>query len=143
MAAIPHVQMHEDFTRHHAVKPGSERAFAFVFAGAFVLLGLAPLRNGLPVRWWALVVASVFTVVGVVRPAALRPLNIVWTRLGLVLNRITSPVLLGAMFYAAVVPTGLLMRAFGKTPLRLERQPGRRTYWVDRRGSSSSMSRQF
>ena len=136
--------MHEDFTRHHAVKSGSERALAFVFAGAFVLVGLAPLRHQLPVRSWAFVVAAAFAVVGAVRPAALAPLNIAWTRLGVVLNRMTSPIILGAMFYTAVLPTGLLLRMFGKTPLQLKRQPGRQSYWVARAGSpASSMSRQF
>jgi hypothetical protein len=142
--AARQAQMHEDFTRHHAVRSGSERALAFVFAGWFGLVGLAPLRHGLPVRSWALFMAAAFAIIGVIRPAALKPLNIVWTKLGMALNRITSPVILLVMFYAGVVPMGLLMRLFGKTPLQLERQPGRPTYWVDRRGASaSSMSRQF
>lgn len=90
--------MLEDFTRHHAVKLGSERALAFVFAGWFGLLGVAPLRHGLPARWWALFIAAAFTIAGVVRPALLKALNIAWARLGVALNRITSPVSLSVIF---------------------------------------------
>jgi hypothetical protein len=141
---MPTSATHEDFTRPHEIRPGSDRVFGFVFAVGFLLLGLAPLRHGLPVRWWALLIGAAFGATGALRPAVLEPLNIAWTRLGGALNRITSPVILGLVFFAAVVPTGLLMRALGRSPLQLTRQPGRATYWVDRRGSSpSSMSRQF
>lgn len=136
--------MHEDHTRRHDVIAGSERAFAFVFAAVMVLFALAPLRRGLPIRTWLLVAAAVLVLTGLLRPGVLKPLNHAWLRFGLALNRITSPLILGIVFFAGVVPTGLLMRWRGRTPLQLKRQPDRRTYWVDRAGGPpSSMSRQF
>ena len=65
-------------------------------------------------------------------PAALAPLNRVWTRFGLLLHRIVSPVVLGVMFFVVVTPTGLLMRALGKDPLRLRLTVTQRSYWIDR-----------
>jgi hypothetical protein len=35
-------------------------------------------------------------------------------RFGLVMSRITSPIMLGLVFYLVFVPAGLIMRAFGK-----------------------------
>ena len=66
-------------------------------------------------------------------PAALAPLNRVWTRFGLLLHRIVSPVVLGVMFFVVVTPMGLVMRALGKDPLRLRFDREARSYWIDRR----------
>ena len=42
-----------------------------------------------------------------------------------------SYVILGTLFYLIIAPTGLLMRAFGKDPLKRHFEPGATTYWVD------------
>jgi hypothetical protein len=42
--------------------------------------------------------------------AALAPLNKWWTKLGVLLYRAVSPIVLGLLFYVAVMPVGLLMR---------------------------------
>ena len=103
---------------------GSERSFGLVVAAGFLLITLAPwLRHREP-RWWGLIVAVPLAALAIARPRMLRPLNVAWTRLGLMLNRVTSPVILGLVFYLAVVPTGLLMRAVGHDPLRRKRTRG-------------------
>jgi hypothetical protein len=116
--------VHEDYSRRHQVKMGSERSFGLVVAAGFLLITLAPwLRHREP-RWWGLIVAVPLAALAIARPRMLRPLNVAWTRLGLMLNRVTSPVILGLVFYLAVVPTGLLMRAVGHDPLRRKRTRG-------------------
>ena len=112
-------------------------------AVALGLVSLLPLWNGAPPRWWLLAIAAAFAAAAVVRPCALEPLNALWTRLGLLLNRVTSPVLLGAVFYLAVLPTGLFMRARGRDPMRRKRDPEAGSYWISRGPDRSSMTRQF
>lgn len=137
--------IHEDLTRHVEVRAGSSRTFGFVLAAGFLLLAVAPLRHAAPIRWWALAVAVPFALLGAVRPSLLAPLNALWVRFGLLLNRVTSPIILGIVFYGAIWPIGLLMRATGQRPLQLQRQPDRRTYWIARSQTAprSSMTRQF
>jgi hypothetical protein len=135
--------VHEDFGRRHQVTMGSERSFGLVVAAGFLLMTIAPwLRHREP-RWWALLVAVPLAVLAIVRPRTLRPLNVAWTWLGLTLNRVTSPVMLALVFYLAVMPTGLLMRAFGHDPMRRKRAPGTASYWLPRSSDKGSMSRQF
>ena len=136
--------MREGLTRYHVGKPGSERTFGFVLAVCLGLVALSPLWHGLPVRSWPLFAALVLAVLGAVRPAVLKPLNAIWTELGLALNRVTSPLLLAVVFYGAVVPTGLLMRTLGRAPMPLKRNSAASTYWIKRSASApSSMRRQF
>ena len=55
-----------------------------------------------------------------------------WQRLGRLLHRIVSPVVLLFLFYVVVTPTGMLMRAFSKGTLQRRRKDTARTYWVER-----------
>ena len=40
-----------------------------------------------------------------------------WMRLGLLLNRIVSPIVLGIVFFLVVTPLGLIMRMTGRNPM--------------------------
>ena len=66
-------------------------------------------------------------------PRLLRIPNALWQKLGRALNRIVSPIVIGFVFVTAVVPTGLLMRLFGKDPLRLRFDREATSYWIERR----------
>jgi hypothetical protein len=46
------VNVHEDLSREET-SVSSNRQFALVFIAGWSLIGLAPLRRCLPVRWWA------------------------------------------------------------------------------------------
>ena len=122
---------HETLQAHRVVKPGSNRSFAFVFAGFFTLVSLWPLLHHAPVRWWALVVALVFLGFGLFAPEWLAPLNRLWFRLGLLLNKIVSPIILGLLYFAIVVPFAQISRWRGHDPLRLKHSDAT-SYWVGR-----------
>ncbi len=125
-------QLHEDFARDDKVEGSSDRSFGFVFAAVFTLIGLWPLMGGGQVRIWALGIAAAFAVVVLARPGLLAPLNRLWTRFGLLLHKVVSPLIMGMLFYLTVTPIGLLMRAMGKDPLRLRPDPDAASYWIER-----------
>ena len=137
--------MHDDFTRRHDVTPGSDRSFGLVIAAACLLVALAPWRHGQPARWWAIVAGAACGAFALTWPRALRPLNVAWTHLGVLLSRVTSPVLLGFVYYAVIVPTGMVMRFIARDPLRRARDPKAASYWITRDPASppSSMTQQF
>ena len=124
---------HESFERRGDVKGGSERSFGLVFAVVFVVISVWPLWDGLSPRWWGFAVALTFAGVAIFAPAVLQPLNRLWTRLGGLLHRVVSPVILAMIFYLVITPFGVVMRLAGKDPLRLQRQPGASSYWIERR----------
>ena len=138
---------HENFSRVEKIKVSSNRSFGFVISGAFLLIGLVPvLHTPNQPRWWAFMIAAIFAGLAQLRPELLAPLNTLWLRFGLLLHKIVSPVILGLLFYTTVLPVGLLMRAFSKDPLRLNKDPDADTYWILREPSDpspESMTRQF
>lgn len=114
------------------VEGSSDRSFGLVFAVFFLTIGLLPLLHDQGPRLWAVCVSLIFGVVAFVAPTILAPLNRLWTRFGILLHRIVSPVALGILFFGVVAPTGLLMRLLGKDPLRLRMDKTATSYWIVR-----------
>jgi hypothetical protein len=123
---------HESFDRQEVVAGSSDRAFGIVFAVVFLIIGVLPLASGGAVRTWSIAVGAIFMAIALLRPPLLAPLNRLWTRFGLLLHGIVSPVVLGFMFFAVITPMGLARRALGKDPLRLRFDRKASSYWVDR-----------
>jgi hypothetical protein len=125
--------IHEDFSRvTDEIQPGSNRTLGLIFAAFFLLVGITPLLHGHLIRWWALVVAAAFLAAALVMPKILRPLNMLWTKLGMMMQRITSPVFTTLLYFVAIVPIGLLMRLVGRDPLGLQFDREAKSYWLDR-----------
>lgn len=123
---------HESYERANEFEGSSNRAFGLVFVGFFTIVGIVPWAFGGKLHLWALVLALGLLVVSLLLPSLLAPFNRAWLKFGLLLHKIVSPVVLGIMFFLVVTPIGLLMRMFGKDPLRLKFEPSADSYWIDR-----------
>jgi hypothetical protein len=53
-------------------------------------------------------------------------------KLGELMGRVVSPVVLGVIFFAVFTPVGLLMRVFGRDAMCRRFEPARPSYWVKR-----------
>jgi hypothetical protein len=116
--------------RHFAVSTGA------IIAALFGV-GL-PWLFGLSLPWWPFALALVLILWGLAAPASLRPVYRGWMRLGLLLNRVTSPLILGIVFYCVILPMGLVIRLLGYDPLHRRPQVDAATY----RESSQVASRE-
>ena len=124
---------HERFEPLHEIKTSSDRAFGLVFACLFALIGVSMVFGGKgTAALWFFLAGALFLAAALIAPGILAPLNRVWTRFGLLLHLIVSPIVLGSIFFMVVMPIGLAMRLLGKAPLRLRFQPEARTYWIKR-----------
>jgi hypothetical protein len=123
---------HENFVRDETVKGSSDRAFGFVFTVLFLVLALFPLIGDGNVRVWSLIVAAAVLAIALIRPSLLAPFNLAWMKFGLLLHKITNPIIMGLIFFLAVTPTALIMRAMGKDPLHRKFDPSAQSYWIER-----------
>lgn len=123
---------HERLIRSEPLAPGSERSFGVVMAVAFALISLVNWWHGK--LWWPWTAGlAVLFLAGTLVPPVLKPLNWAWFRLGLLLQAVISPIVLGLVFFLAVTPLGWILRARGNDLLKLKREPGSGTYWLARR----------
>jgi hypothetical protein len=134
---------HESYG-HTGVKRPSDRSTGLVFSGVVLILAVW-WRNHPVVPWVALGVAGALAASSLAMPQLLRPLNLVWFQIGLVLHRIVSPVVMFAMFGLVFLPAGLIMRLW-HDPLRSRRTGQRTSYWIERAPAQqcpASMANQF
>ena len=125
-------QTHENFSSGGSAPPSSDRSFGFVFAAAFAFFGLIPLLRGKPLRLWCLVLSAGFLLLALAIPVILHPLNRVWVRFGVLLGKVTNPLITGLMFFIVFTPAALILRLLGKDSLRLKFDSGAATYWIPR-----------
>jgi len=137
---------HEFGGRTATVETSSDRSFGLVFAGFFAIAAAVNGWRGGAAWPLYLALAAAFLAVAWLSPRVLAPLNRLWSKLGLLLGRIVSPVVLSLLFFLVVTPVGLLMRLTGKDPLRLRTDSGADSYWIVRDPpgpAGDSMSEQF
>ena len=67
---------------------------------------------------WPWIFFGVFAAWGLILPMTLRPVYRVWMRFGIFMSRITTPLLMGLVFYLTITPVGALRRIFGSDPMR-------------------------
>jgi hypothetical protein len=126
-------------------KRSSDRKFGLVMAGACLLFGMFPLLRGGHIRVWLAILGVLFLAASLLYPAVLDPLNRGWAKLGLLLSKVTNPLLMALLFFGGVWPMAALMRLFGVRPLGLDFDRRAETYWIARppREASIAMRKQF
>jgi len=92
---------------------------------------------------WPWIVGGVLAAWALVAPASLKPVYTGWMRLGLVLNKITMPIILGLLFFVLIAPLAIVMRIFGRKPLTVDWDPSVRTYRVKRDGERTDMDKPY
>ena len=140
------MQTHETVSSFRRVAIGSDRKFGIVSGLVFGILGLWPLFHHHSPHWWLIVLAGLFLAAALLFPRSLNLLNRAWFRLGLVLNRIVSPIVMGGLFFGALVPVGWYLRKKGNDLLSLKFDRDAATYWIERNPpgpAPGSLKKQF
>jgi hypothetical protein len=108
------------------------RQFALTIGGVVaVLFGVVLpwlFARGFPL--WPWIFGAVFAAWGLAAPMTLQPVYRGWMKFGLLLSKVTTPIILGAVFFIAVLPTGLIRRTFGRDPMARKFDSSAQSYRV-------------
>jgi hypothetical protein len=138
--------LHEDLRREDVTAAPSERKFGLTLGAIFALIAVVKAFEHSPwsFAWGALAIALIGS--ALLRPHLLAAPNRIWLKIGLLLHRIVNPLIMAILFYGTILPIGLLMRAFGKDPLRRRLDKSAASYWLprpDARPPVEAMRQQF
>ena len=120
----------------------SNRNFGIVFFVVFLIISFWPLLNDGNIRVWSLISSIIFLILGILNSKILTPLNQVWFKFGILLGRFFSPVVMGAVFFAIVTPTAVIMKVLQKNLLNLKKG-NKKTYWIEKSKIKRKMKNQF
>ena len=120
-----------------------EKVFGYVFSVIFLVIAfyyyyfLSVLFIEIILIGIALLLLSIF------KPVILKPLNYLWIRFGVLLNKITSPIILGFIYYFLIFFTRIYLRVFNKKLLSLNFDKNAKTYWISKSQKIPDLRKQF
>lgn len=120
----------------------TNKSFGIVFFIVFIIIALYPLLNQENLRIWSLIISFLFLILGLLNSKILTPFNKLWFKFGIILGKVFSPLIMGIIFFFVITPIALLMKVMKKDLLNLKFN-SKKTYWIERTDSESSMKNQF
>ena len=125
--------------------PGDGRRFGLTVGAAFlVLAGLAAWRGRSLGAVTFTAFGSALVAMALLAPGRLGPARRLWIGIGSGVSRITTPLVMGLVYFGVLTPTGVLRRLVSRSPLVRPRAD--RTFWVVRGAGarqSADMKHQF
>ena len=124
-------------------KGSSNRSFGLLFFFVFLIISLWPLLNEGPLKIWSIIIAIIFLILGLINSKLLTPLNILWFKFGMFLGSIVSPIAMGIVFFLVITPTGFIMKMMNKDLLNIKYDNKKKSYWINRAKTKTTMKQQF
>tara|TARA_B100000780_G_scaffold237973_1_gene179255 strand:- start:4149 stop:4523 length:375 start_codon:yes stop_codon:yes gene_type:complete len=119
-----------------------EKKFGLIFSIIFLVIGLWPIMSLSSVKIWSLVLAFILLTISFVKPSLLKPLNYYWIKLGELLGKLISPIVMALIFFVIVTPISFIVRIIGKDLLKLKFSKNI-SYWIKRTEDVKTMDKQF
>ena len=110
----------------------SNRKFGFLFVVVFGLLaGFSWWRGGASFPVFAGLSAA-FLLAATLVPVVLTPLNRAWMLFALLLHKVTSPIILGVMFFGLFAPVAVVLRLRRRDLMKRKFDRAAGSYWNPR-----------
>lgn len=135
-------------TTHHTIPELDAkglREFGLVTGGIIAgLFGLFfPWLLEVRIPYWPFILGGILAAWGLIHPLSLKPVYTNWMKFGLLLSKITTPIVMGIVFYVVVMPVGIAMRTFSRDPMARKLEPSNASYRIVHEQSNQSLERPF
>jgi hypothetical protein len=118
---------------HADPSPRQLAVFGVAWLAFFMAAGIGAVGRGAPEMATGLGLAAVLIpAMGLISTRLIRGVYLGMAYATWPIGLVMSFLLLAAVYYLVLSPTGLLMRAFGYDPLRRSKRTGAESYWVPR-----------
>ena len=131
----------------------SDRSFGVTFGVVSLVLAFLPILTSLRYkgteahpRWYLIPISVMFFACAALKPTWLSPLNRGWFKLGEILQKITTPVVLTIVYFLVLTPMAFFARLKGRNVNNFYFDRKRKTYWIPRsaeKDGSGSFNNQF
>ena len=114
----------------------SNRNFGIFFFTVFLVLGVYFLfQKTVILSFTFILISSIFLTLALMKPLKLTYLNKLWMKFGIVLGKIVSPIILGAIFFVIFTSFAIIMKLFERDELNLKMKR-KKSYWKNRQNVS-------
>ncbi len=112
----------------------SNRSFGFLFSIFFAMLSAYASYIDINVLfvYFMIIASATLLLITITVPNALTPLNKVWIKIGDVMGKLISPLVIGIIFFCLITPVAITTKLFGRDELRLKKKNFSSSYWISR-----------
>ncbi len=125
------------------VKIGSEKSFGIVFFIVFMIIGVFVYKKSFVISISLFSISLFFLISGLFFSELLKKPNILWFKFGLLISKITSPIIMFILYTCVVIPTGIFYSFLKKKQYTKRMDTKLDSYWIDRNDQPQSMDKQF
>lgn len=126
--------------------PPSDRVFGlFLLAISIIVPSIFFLKSKNNAAYISILIDVLLIVSIMARPKIISQLNKLWLQFGLLLSKISSPIILAVIYFLLLTPIALFLRLLGRDELRIHKQH-KLTFWIKRdqkRIDPDSFKKQF
>ena len=121
----------------NSIELPSNRSFGFFFSALFAASSIyCYINTFIPAFLFFATFTLVTFLVTVISPSHLLPFNKLWMKLGILIGKVFSPIVLGSVFFFLITPIGIAMRLSGRDELQLKLH-GKCSCWKSRAPAGS------
>lgn len=121
------------------------RKFGFILSSIFIILGLLSAFKDKGINLSLIIPASILFLLALIAPGLLVPIYKAWMRLGTILGRINSFLMLSIIFYCVLTPIALIRRILSEDSEKFAYKTAKGSYWIKRASNNTAedMKRMF
>lgn len=132
-----------ELTSNIKIKYPSNKSFGVFFSIFFLGVFLFYIVRFHEFYFWLLATSTILILLTIFAPKSLTVPNKIWFNFGLFLGSIVAPIIMLLVYLTTVLPTGLILRLFGKDPLNKKLDKDSKSYWIERKENIGTMKNQF
>ena len=125
------------------ITKSNARNLGILFSIILFIIALYPSLNEENIKIPTLILSIILFLLSLIFPKILIPFTIIWIKLGLLLGKIFSPIILVVIFFLVVWPTSLILKIFNNDPLNQKFNNSLKSYWIKNKLNVSKMKDQF
>ena len=125
------------------IEYSNEKKFGYFFSFVFFLIALYPLLFDSSIRIWSLIVSLLLLCISFKFSKLLIIPNKIWNNLGILLNKIVSPIIMFLIFIITFYPIGFIFKILQIDLLNKKFNLKTKSYWIKRKNKLESLKKLF
>lgn len=113
-------------------KSGELKTFGLLIGGVLLLVTIIFLIKGKGLNLWLALTGGITISFSFLAPAVLAPFHLLWVRIGTVLGKINTSIILSLFFFFIITPLGLIRRMFKLNPRQFVFDTYGNSSWIKR-----------
>ena len=116
----------------------SSRSFGLLISLIFFIFAIYPILQNQNINLIFLALTFITLIISIFYQKLLDLPAFYWFKLGLLLHKVISPIILFFVYFISIIFVGLLMKIFGNDPLEKKFNKNNKSYWIRRKKSKEN-----